>query len=92
VSVRSATGSNLRAFSGQDDAKHAAVVGVALAAHQLLALEQAHHRRHRLLAQPRPARKFPHTQPILLEQRHQDRAVAGPSTRFRKPLFYALRL
>ena len=63
---------------GEDDAKRAPVVEVALAAHELLAFEQAHHRRHRLLAQPRPERELSHPQAVLFEQRHQDRAVTRP--------------
>ena len=34
---------------GEDDAECAPVVGVAFATHQAVALEEAHHRRHRLL-------------------------------------------
>ena len=65
-------------LGGEDDPVGAPVVGVALAAHQLLALEQPHHRRHRLLAEPGTAGELAHPQPVLLEQRHQNRAVTRP--------------
>src|SRR5262249_30723565 len=63
-------------LGGEDDAERAPVVRVALAPHELLAFEQAHHRRHRLLAQSGPTGELAHAQAVLFEQRHQDRAVA----------------
>jgi hypothetical protein len=65
-------------LGGEDDAEGASVVGVALAAHQPVAFEQAHHRRHRLLAEPGTASELTDAQAVLFEQRHQDRAVARP--------------
>src|SRR4029453_6567685 len=44
-------------LGGEDDEEGAPVRGVSLAVHEPFAFEQPHHRRHRLLAQMRPARK-----------------------------------
>ena len=63
-------------LGGENDPERAPVRGVPFAAHHSLALEQADHGRHRLLAQPRAARELSHAQSVLLEQRHEDRAVA----------------
>src|SRR5262249_9406553 len=60
----------------EDDPEGTPVAGVALAAYQLLSLEQAHHRRHRLLAEPGAGGELALTQAVLLEERHEDRAVA----------------
>lgn len=65
-------------LGGEDDAEGTSVVGVALAADQPVAFEEAHHRRHRLLAEPGTACEFADAQAVLFEQRHEDRAVARP--------------
>src|SRR6516165_12840400 len=60
----------------EDDAERAPVVGVLLAADQLLAFEQAHHGRHRLFAEAGAAGELAHPQPVLFEKWDEDGAVA----------------
>ena len=60
----------------EHDAERAPVIRVAFAPHESLALEQAHHRGHRLLAQASAAGQLAHPQPVLLVQRHQQGAIA----------------
>src|SRR5262245_4463019 len=55
----------------QEDERRPPVVGMRRAANEAVALEQADHRRHRLLAQPRSGRELAHAQAVLLEEGDQ---------------------
>jgi len=53
---------------GQEHERGAAVLSVRTAFDEAVALEQADHRGHRLLAESRPRRQLAHAQTVLLEE------------------------
>ena len=55
----------------EGDAVGAAVTGVGFSGDEAGLLDGAHERGHRLFRQPRPTRELPHTQAVLLEERHE---------------------
>jgi hypothetical protein len=66
---------------GEEDEGCAAVARVGATLDEVVALEEAHHRRHRLLAQASTGGELTHAEAVLLEKGDEDRPVGRSDVR-----------